>query len=335
LLGAFEIRLPSIVLTRLDRASQRGGFAGTLLMGLSFSLAAFACVGPFVGALLAASIQGGGLKPLLGMVVFATGLASPFFLLVLFPSYLQRLPKAGSWMVRVKVVLGFVILAAMFKYWSNVDQVMQWGLLGRERFLAVWIVLFSVAGLYLLGLLRIEGADPDERLGLGRLFAGAAFLVLAVSLLPGMFGGRLGELDAYVPPAGDGGVSTLSGSAGGGPAWMRNQYPEALLKAKEEGKLVLVNFTGYACTNCHWMKANMFPRPAIAEALERFVLVELYTDGVDEASQSNQQLQEQKFSTIAIPYYAILNPDESVLATFAGLTRDPEEFLAFLNTSAR
>ncbi len=330
LLGAFEIRLPSGLLTRLDKAAGRGGTLGNLLMGLTFSLAAFACVGPFVGTLLAASIQEGGLRPFVGMVSFATGLAAPFFLLALFPAYLNRLPRAGGWMVRVKIVLGFIILAAMFKYLSNVDLVMGWNVLSRERFLAIWIVLFAAAGLYLLGLLRIEGVDPNEPVGVARLLTGVVFLVFAVSLAPGMFGGRLGELDAYVPAPAQGFLGASASETG--LAWMKNRYPEALSKARQEGKLVFVSFTGYACTNCHWMKANMFTRPEIAQALRQFVLVELYTDGTDEASGANQALQAQKFATVAIPYYAILDPDERVLATFAGLTRDPQKFLAFLAT---
>jgi thiol:disulfide interchange protein len=333
LLGAFEITLPSSLLTSLDHASQKGGIFGTLLMGLTFSLTSFACVGPFVGTLLAASVQSGGVQPLLGMVSFATGLAAPFFLLALFPSYLQRLPKSGGWLARVKVVLGFVILAAMFKYLSNIDQVLQWNILTRERFLAVWIVLFALPGLYLLGFLRLEGVRADETVGLGRLLTGVAFLVFAVSLIPGMFGARLGELDAYVPSASSSSAMTSVESGRGSLAWMKNQYKEALVKARQEGKFVFVNFTGYACTNCHWMKANMFTRPEIASALNDFILVELYTDGVDDTSRLNQELQEKKFSTVAIPYYAILDPDEKVIATFPSLTRNPEEFLTFLQTA--
>ena len=329
LLGAFEITLPSGLLTRLDRASGRGGFAGTLLMGLTFSLTSFACVGPFVGTLLAASVAGGGWQPLAGMAAFATGLAAPFFLLAIFPSYLQKLPRGGGWLARVKVVLGFLILAAMFKYLSNVDQVMQWNLLTRERFLAAWVVLFSLAGLYLLGFLRMEGVKPGDQLGVGRLLAGALLLVFALSLIPGMFGARLGELDAYVPSARGAASSEPSGG------WMKNQLREALERARAENKPVLVAFTGYACTNCHWMKANLFPRPEIAAALKDFILVELYTDGADQASEQNQKLQETRVSTIAIPFYAVLDADEKVLGTFAGLTRNPVEFLAFLDSARR
>jgi thiol:disulfide interchange protein len=333
LLGAFEITLPSGLLTKLDSASRRGGYVGTLLMGLTFSLTSFACVGPFVGTLLAASVQSKGMQPVLGMVAFATGLATPFFFLALFPSYLQKLPRSGGWMARVKVVLGFIVLAAMFKYLSNVDLVLQADLLSRELFLAAWFVLLALPGLYLLGFLRLEGIKPDEHLGVGRLLTAAAFLILAVSLLPGMFGGNLGPLEPYAPPAK---ASVLAARGGGeGIVWLKNQYTESLARAKQENKLVLVTFTGYACTNCHWMKANMFTRPEIAAATRDLILVELYTDGTDEASRQNQELQEKTFNTVAIPYYALMDGDGRVVASFPGLTRNAQEFLAFLNTRSQ
>ena len=295
-------------------------------MGLAFSLTSFACVGPFVGTLLAASAQSGGLRPALGMVTFSVGLAAPFFLLALFPAYLKRLPKSGGWLPRVKVVMGFVILAAMLKYLSNIDLVLQWNILTRERFLAAWMVLFALPGLYLLGFLRLEGVSKDEPVGLWRLLVGATFLAFAMSLGPGMYGSRLGELDAHVPLPSD------SFRAGGEKLeWLKNDFRGALERARREGKLVFVNFTGYACTNCHWMKANMFTRAEIAAALRQYVLVELYTDGTDAGSEANQKLQDSRFHTIAIPFYAILDTDERVVATFDRLTRDPQEYLAFLN----
>jgi thiol:disulfide interchange protein len=328
LLGAFEITIPSSILTKLNAASDKGGFGGTLLMGLTFSLASFACVGPFVGTLLAASVSGGGSRPLVGMVTFAAGLALPFFLLALFPSYLKKLPRSGGWMSRVKVVMGFIILAFSLKYLASLDAVLRWGFLTRERFLAAWIVLFAMAGLYLLGFLRLEGIKPDDRLGVLRLLLGMAFVIFAISLFPGMSGGRLGDLDAFVP------VSTVEASGGaaasGGLVWMKDQYREALDKARREGKLVFVNFTGYACANCHWMKANMFTRPEIASAVGGFVLVDLYGDGNDAISEVNQKLELAKFNTVAEPFYAILDPDENVIATFPGLTKDSSEFLAFI-----
>jgi thiol:disulfide interchange protein DsbD len=138
-----------------------------------------------------------------------------------------------------------------------------------------------------------------------------------------MFGARLGELDAYVPAV-----------ATDGSVWMKNQYREALAEARRRNTRVFVAFTGYACTNCHWMKANMFPRPEIAAAMKDFVLLELYTDGTDAASEANQKMEETRFSTVAIPYYAIVDPDEKVVATSPGLTRDSGEFLRFLRSGA-
>lgn len=333
LLGAFEITLPSGLVNRMDQVSRRGGLLGTLLMGLTFSLTSFACVGPFVGSLLAASVQGDKLQPLLGMASFAAGLSSPFFFLVLFPSGMKKLPRSGGWLPRVKIVMGFVLLAVSIKYLSNIDVVMQWNFITRERFLAAWVVLFALPGLYLLGFLRLEGIKPDATLGVARALIGAAFLIFSISLLPGMFGARLGELDAYVPPpaAGAGG---LAGSRESELPWLKNGYREALARAKQENKLLLVDFTGYACTNCKWMKANMFPRPEIAGAVKDFLLVELYTDGSDAESERNQQLQQQKFGTIAIPFYAILDGDEKVIATFPGITKKPEEFLSFLKSGS-
>ena len=215
LLGAFELTLPSGLLTKMDQMSQGGGIGGTLLMGLTFALTSFACVGPFVGTLLAGSVQRGGIQPALGMATFSAGLSTPFFILALFPAYLQRLPRSGGWLARVKIVMGFVVLAAMLKYVSSIDSVLQWNVLTRERFLAAWFVLFSLAGLYLLGLLKMEGVKENETVGVGRVLSGALFLIFALSLLPGMFGAKLGEIDSLVPLATE---SALFGSGGSGAA---------------------------------------------------------------------------------------------------------------------
>jgi thiol:disulfide interchange protein len=334
LLGAYELTLPSGLLTKLNQTSERGGYFGTLLMGLTFTLTAFACIGPIVGPLLVASVQTGGAEPVLGMASFASGLAAPFFLLALFPSYLQKLPKSGGWLMRVKVVLGFVVLAISIKYLSSADQVLQTNLISRELYLACWIVLFALPGLYLLGFLRLEGIKPDDHLGIGRMLVAALFLIFSISLLPGLFGSPLGNIEAFIPVQGKSVAFGGTGETGGGPVWMKNQYREALAKAKAENKMVFVNFTGYACTNCHWMKANMFPRPDIAAQLKDFVLVDLYTDGTDSVSEQNQQLEEKRFGTVAIPFYAIVDPEEKVIATFPGLTRNTQEFASFLKSGS-
>ncbi len=333
LLGAFEITLPSGLLTKLDAASRRGGYFGTLLMGLTFALTSFACIGPFMGSLLVASVQSKGAQPVLGMFAFATGLASPFFFLAAFPSYLKKLPRSGGWLARVKVVMGFVLLAAMLKYASVIDQVMQWNFLTRERFLAAWFVLFAMAGLYLLGFLKLEGNEEGETVGIGRMIVASVFLIFAFSLLPAMFGAPLGQLEAYVPAP----TTSLFGGSGAnaeaGQPWMKNQYQQALDIAKQQNKLVLVDFTGYACTNCHWMKSNMFPRPEIAAATKDMVLVELYTDERDETlAAANQKMEDDLFHSVAQPLYALITPDGKVIAHHEGIERDPAAFLAFLKS---
>ncbi len=328
LLGAFEITIPSSVLTKLNQSSGTGGFAGTLLMGLTFALSSFACVGPFVGTLLAASVGAGSrFRPAAGMVVFATGLALPFFLLALFPSYLKKMPRSGGWLARVKVVMGFVILAASLKYLSSVDQVLQWGLVTRERFLAAWIVLFAMAGLYLLGFLRMEGVKADENTGLGRLLIGMAFLIFAVSLWPGMSGGNLGLFDAYVPAAAE---SAQSASAGGGPVWLKDRYQDALDQARGEHKLVFIDFTGYSCGNCHWMRANILARPEISAVLKNFVLLELYTDDGSATDDANVKLELEKVNSVSNPYYVIVDPDGNVIDKWVDLTHDAAAYLAWL-----
>jgi thiol:disulfide interchange protein len=330
LLGAFEITIPSGVLTKMNNASNAGGYVGSLLMGLTFALASFACVGPFMGTLLAASVTGGQLRPVIGMATFATGLALPFFLLALFPGWLAKMPRSGEWLSRVKVVMGFLVLAAMLKYLYSLDAVLQTGFLTRERFLATWVVLFAMAGFYLLGFVRLPGISQDAEMGVSRLLIGMLLVVFAISLIPGMLGGRLGEIEAYIPPptSESGGGATSTGQL----AWVENDLTGAFAQAKSGNKYVLVNFTGYACTNCHWMKANMFTKPEVAGVMKDMVLVDLYTDGTDAASVANQKLEEDKFKTVAIPFYVLYDANQNVLATFPGLTRSVPEYLAFLNT---
>ena len=330
LLGAFEITIPSGILTKMNTASNSGGYLGSLLMGLTFALASFACVGPFMGTLLAASVTGGKMRPIIGMATFASGLALPFFLLALFPAWLSKMPRSGEWLGRVKVVMGFLVLVAMLKYLYSLDAVLQTGLLTRERFLAAWVVLLAMAGFYLLGFVRLPGISADQEMGVGRLLIGILFVVAGLSLVPGMLGGRLGEIEAYIPPP----VSGFGGAGGGGGdlQWVENDLSGAFATAKSGNKYVLVNFTGYACTNCHWMKANMFTKPEVKSVMNNMVLVDLYTDGTDAASVANQKLEEEKFKTVAIPFYLLYDSNQNVMATYPGLTRSSAEYLAFLNT---
>lgn len=332
MLGAFEISVPSSWTTGASERSTGTGLVATLMLSLVFTLASFACTGPFIGALLAESVSSGSAAyyPVVGMVLFSTGLAAPFMLLALFPALLTRLPRSGSWMAMSKRVVGIVVLAVGLKFFGNVDRMFGWEMLSRERFLAIWIVLFAGAALYLWGVLRHRDDGPSEGVGLVRLGAGTLFMAVAISLVPGMFGGGLGELEAHIPEASASGLAT-------GPEgldWGKDDYYGAFARAQAEGKTLLVSFTGYACSNCKWMKANMFTRPEILALARQMVLVELYTDGFDEASERHQQMQVDRFQSSGIPFYALIQPDGSVVATFAGQTRDTEEFREFLRSGS-
>ena len=333
MLGGFEMAMPSGVMTAANRRASGSGAASTLMLSLVFTLASFACTGPFVGSLLAGSLSGGSIAyPVFGMCMFSIGLAAPFFAIALFPPLLGKLPQGGGWLAVTKRAMGLVIVAVGVKYLSTVDQAFGWNLLTRERFLSIWIVLFALAALYLWGVVRLGEDGPAEGIGLTRLGAGAAFSILALSLIPGMFGGRLGELDAYVPEAGQSGFF----AAGGKPAvkWIKDDFDGALAQAQASGKPLLANFTGYACTNCKWMKANMFTKPEIEAALADLVLVELYTDGLDAAGEANQQLQISRFNSSTIPFYAVIRPDDTLAGTFSGQTRNAAEFLKFLKSGS-
>lgn len=328
MLGAFEIVVPSSWTTGASARSVGSGIAATLMLSLVFTLASFACTGPFIGTLLATSAISGSLAfPVLGMTMFSTGLSAPFFVLALFPALADRLPRSGGWLAMTKRTAGFVILAVGLKYLGHVDQVFGWELLTRERFLAIWTVLFSLAGLYLWGVVRLSDDQASERIGLPRLGSGTVFMALAISLIPGMFGGHLGELEAHVPAASS---AAFSSAGQDGLAWIKDDYEGALAEARNSGHPLLISFTGYACSNCKWMKANMFTKPEIRELLQDVVLTELYTDGLEEIHEQHQRLQIETFRSSTIPFYAVLRPDGSVAATFSGQTRDVEEFRGFL-----
>jgi len=174
----------------------------------------------------------------------------------------------------------------------------------------------------------MEGVRRDEELKVGRLLTGSAFLIFALSLAPGLFGARLGELEAYIPQPME--SASVSASSEGKLQWRKNDLEGALQQAKAENKRVLVAFTGYACTNCHWMKANLFTQAEVAAVMKEFVLVELYTDGTDAASEANQKKQNELFQSVAIPFYAVMDGEGQVKGSLAGLTKEPGRFIQFL-----
>jgi thiol:disulfide interchange protein DsbD len=326
LFGVWELALPSRLVNAAAKAdSGRGAFAGTLLMGLAFTLTSFTCTAPFLGTLLVVASQGDWQWPLAGMIAFSTIFALPFVLLALAPNWLASLPRSGPWLVAVKAVMGLLEIAAAMKFLSNVDLVWHWGIFTRPVVLLVWTAIAIVLVLYLIGLIRLGHAPRLSRPGIARWTAIAAGVALGVWLASGLTGNRLGELEAFLPPA------DLAGMAPGSELrWIINDYDQALADARQTGQPVLVDFTGYTCTNCRWMEANMFPRPDVSRELARYVRLRLYTDGQGEMYRRYQQLEQATFGTVALPFYAVLKPDGTPVVTFGGLTRDPAEYINFL-----
>jgi len=286
LFGAYFIQVPSGLVNRVNSFTRSQGGAqvvGALLMGLTFTLTSFTCTAPFVGTLLVMTSEGNWQWPLAGMLVFATVFAMPFFILALAPQIMSQLPKAGGWMNSVKVVMGFLEIAAAMKFLSNADLIWHWGVFTRQAVLAVWAGIGLMTVLYILGYFRMPHDSSIEAVGTVRLAATIFFLAATIWLIPGLFGRPLGELESFLPPELDprpsssvnDSVSPKSIDAD----WIMNDYDRAIAAARAADKLVFVDFTGYTCTNCRWMEVNMFPRPKVASLMDTFVRVRLYTDG--------------------------------------------------------
>jgi thiol:disulfide interchange protein len=322
LFGVYQIGLPSPTLTALDQAARERGshVTGAALMGLTFALTTFTCTAPFVGTVLVTAATGAWREPALGMLTYSTVFALPFFVLALIPQWASRLPKAGRWLVSVKVVMGFLELAAAIKFLSNADLVWHWGIFTRDVVLALWIALSGLTAAYLVA------SGPGT---VGRLAGAAAALGVGIWLATGLVGRSLGELESFLPPKPgerDSYVINLN--------WHLNDLNSAMLIAKSQSKPVFIDFTGYTCTNCRWMEANVFARPEVKAELNHFALARLFTDGDGPVYENQQAYQEKTFNTVALPLYAVLAPDGHTIATLPGLTRDPAVFLAFLEKSA-
>lgn len=345
LFGMFEIQVPASIMNRLNKKAQGDSVMSVILMGLVFSLTSFTCTVPFVGTLFASAAGGEYVWPLIGTAMFAAVFSAPFFVLALFPALMKSLPKSGGWLNAVKVVMGFIEVAAAIKFLSTADMVLQWGVLTRELFLAIWIAVAVLVTLYLLGHFRLPHDTPVEKVGPIRVLFAISFLAVGFWLLTGLFGGRLGELDAQIPPTdysnnhgatlalapGNGGGSGQGGQAAQAEGeWVKDDFERALEISRSTGKPIFIDFTGYACTNCRWMEANMFSREEVASLMDNYVRVKLYTDGRDTLSRKNQKMQFARYNTITLPYYVLLTPGDSTIAKFEGMTRNPDHFLGFL-----
>ena len=333
LFGMYEIQLPEKLRQFSLKQEGRGGIIGTLFMAVTFTLTSFTCTVQFVGLLLVAASQGQWFWPMVGMVVFSAAFALPFFFLALFPQYLAKMPKSGGWLNSVKVVLGFLEMAAAFKFLSNTDLVWGWGFFSHNAVLAVWAILMLLAGVYLLGKIQLPHDSPVKSVSVPRLMLSTAFLTFGLYLTSGLFGQRIhGIIYAYLPPV----VEGESGSVRTNGASMAEEYEwfseveDGLAEARRTGKSVFIDFTGYTCTNCRWMEANIFTKQEVKDRFGQMILVQLYTDGGPN-HREKQQYEIDRFGTAALPFYVILNPNDEVITTFPGMTRNLDDFLDFLD----
>ena len=304
-LGAFEITLPSKFVNKIDAGSDKGGLIGLFFMSASLAVVSFSCTGPIIGTLLVeAATKGERLGPAIGMLGFSIALAIPFVLFAMFPSMLKSLPKSGGWLNSVKVVLGFLELALALKFLSNVDLAYNWQLLDREVFLALWIVIFGLMGLYLIGKIRFAHDSPLEYLSVIRTTIAIIVFSFVVYMIPGMWGAPLKSIAAFLPPIGTQDFDISAGHTGGSAssadaasrkhyAHFHNRstikgldpyydYEEALAAAKAQDKPLLVDFTGWTCVNCRKMEANVWSDPHVRDIINKeYILVELYVDEKD------------------------------------------------------
>lgn len=357
LFGVYEIRVPSSILNKLNaRSSEGNGMTSVLLMGVVFTLTSFTCTVPFVGFVLSGVSKGDFLYPVAGMLGFSSVFAAPFFLLALFPTAMAALPKAGGWMNNVKVVMGFLEIAFALKFISNADLVLGWGILPREMFLGLWIACGLLIVLYVLGQFHLPHDSKVQAVGAPRLLFSIVFAGLTFYLLSGLYGKPLGELDAFLPPqnyqqiieATKGGgaaastvpaTTSVASTAMGAPAatddhasWIMS-YEEGLRVARQTGKPVFIDFTGFTCTNCRWMEANIFPHDDVRTLMNDMVKVQLYTDRLSEPYLSNKKLQQERFGTLELPLYVILKPNGELIASKA-FTRNKQEFIDFLKKAS-
>ena len=365
--GASEITLPSSWTTKADAKSGQDGLLGVFFLALTLVLVSFSCTGPIVGTVLIKSTQGEFWTPMVTMLAFSIAFALPFALLALFPSALKKLPKSGGWLNSVKVVLGFIEVALGLKFLSVADQTYHWHLLDREVYLAIWIVCFSLLGLYLLGKIRFKHDSPLEYISVGRLALIIADFAFVVYLIPGMWGAPLKALSGYLPPLetqdfvlGSAPVTTpvilseaqnLTGSEVSLPHGLTgySNLEDGIAAAKEQGKKVFVDITGHGCVNCREMEARVWSDPRVLQRLrDNYVIVSLYVDDKTKLPESqwvttdtgkvlkdvgrvNSYLVLSRFGVNAQPNYFLLDGEGTILAGPRGYNLDTDAFVKFLD----
>ena len=377
-LGAFEITLPSSLVNKMDEKSNRSGFVGLFFMAFTLALVSFSCTGPIIGTLLVDAVSKGSyLGPAVGMLGFSSALAIPFTLFAIFPSWLKEMPKSGGWLNTVKVSLGFLELALAFKFLSNVDLAYHWGLFDRDIFLALWIIIFGVWGFYLLGKIRLSHDSEIAFVSLPRLFFSMLVLGFTLYMIPGLWGAPLKAISAWLPPQAtqDFDLNTVqyqnsqnTTSANGFTGTKKYaslfhaphgldafyDYEQAVAYAKEINKPLLIDFTGWSCTNCRKMEASVWSDKEVLQILKRdYVLVSLYVD--DKTALAEEEIytssfsgktiksvgnkwsdfQASKFGTNSQPYYVLMDHNGNTLVPPQAFNLDIDNYIEFLNSGTK
>ena len=354
--GAFEITMPSKLVNKSDEGADKGGLVGIFFMALTLVLVSFSCTGPIVGNVIIEATSGSTnfWMPIITMAAFAIAFALPFTLLAWFPSLLKNLPKSGGWLNSVKVVLGFIEVALGLKFLMTADQTMHWGLLDREVYLAIWIVTFSLMGLYLLGKLRFAHDDEVKHVSVFRLTLAIGVFSFVVYMIPGMFGAPLNAISGYIPPMTsqdfqiNGRVENVNADRKYAdflhlPHSLEGHFDfeEAVADAKKQNKPIFVDVTGHACNNCREMETMVWSHSSVLPMLQKdFVICALYVDdntkveGGKRLGSINSKFAQDRWGVNAQPGYILLSPDgETVLAGPRGYDTNIEAFVEFLNTA--
>lgn len=348
--GAFEITLPSSWSTAVDsKAEKAGGLLSIFLMAFTLSLVSFSCTGPIIGFLLVeVSTTGSIVAPAIGMLGFAIALALPFTLFAMFPSWLKSMPKSGGWMNVIKVVLGFIELAFALKFLSVADMAYGWRILDRETFLALWIALFGLLGVYLLGKIKFPHDDDEDKVSVPRFFLGLISIAFAIYMVPGLWGAPLKAISAFAPPSSTQDFNLYEAEEVH--AQFTN-YEEGMNYAKQVGKPVMVDFTGWGCVNCREMESKVWIDPKVRDIMTKdYVLISLYVDEkeklpekitVEENGQTRilrtigdkwSYLQRVKFGANAQPFYVLLDNEGKPLNGSYSHDEDVEKYINFLQT---
>jgi len=344
--GYYEITLPSFIANKADSASNLGGIVGIFFMALTLFIVSFSCTGPILGSLLVFAYHSGGkLSLVAGMTSFGLALALPFGLFALFPNMMKSLPKSGGWLNSVKVVIGFVELIFAIKFLSNADLVAHWGILKREVFLGLWVFMGTGLVAYLVGWLKFPHDSANVKLSPVRIGATLIALAFTVYAAYGIPGNDLSLFSGFPPPKF---YSIFKTNSKFEP--IKNDYEAAIAKAKAEHKLVMIDFTGWACVNCRKMEENVWPDAEVMKRLtERYVIVSLYVDDKQELPVNEQhisdfenkkirtignkysEMEARYFGSNTQPYYVLISPDEKLLTTPRGYTPNAQEYVSFLD----